>query len=335
MEIGGDYSWSVFPGAPVAPWPQPAVLYARGRDCIVGLARAGSLIWSTNQLWVPDYFCEDVAAAWQAAGVRVSNYNAMPGGVDGLPKGSPGDAVLVVNFFGVDNVEETTAKLMGAGYCVFEDHTHDPVGSAAAGSRAHYCLAALRKYLPITDGALLWSPQGLQLPEVPAERFDRHDGVAAMALKAAYESGQCNDKELKQRFRELQHAHHEQIEAGDAPLRPSIWSEAQLQSGLPLAWREQRDENARCLVNALSDAQGITTLFQDWGAGTVPYCVPVLFESEQARDSTRQALIASQVYPPVHWSLNQAEWDLAAALSRRILSLPCDHRYGVADMRRI
>ncbi|MEO0366727.1 MAG: hypothetical protein AAF265_14685, partial [Pseudomonadota bacterium] len=47
------------------------------------------------------------------------------------------------------------------------------------------------------------------------------------------------------------------------------------------------------------------------------------------------ALIASQVYPPVHWSLNQAEWDLAAALSRRILSLPCDHRYGVADMRRI
>ena len=335
MEIGGDFSWAVFPSEPLVPWPDRAAFFARGRDCIVALADSEHSTWETDTLWIPDYFCEDVAAAWEKAGVAIARYPAMPGYGGTRPPGKAGDAVLVVNFFGVDDLRETTEVLAADGYCVIEDHTHDPAGPGAVASRAHYSFAALRKYLPLTDGAILWSNGDEPLPDLPSCRFEQPTGVAAMTLKAMYEQGNCSDQALKRHFRYLQGLHHEQIEAGVAPLSPSAWAQTQLCRGVPVEWREKRHRNARHLVTTLSGQAGMGLLFADWHPDFVPFCVPVLFDAENQRDQARQVLISEGIYPPVHWQLSRPAWPPASALSKRILSLPCDHRYGEADMRRI
>ena len=79
-----------------------------------------------------------------------------------------------------------------------EDHTHDLLGSWAINSHADWCIASLRKSLPVPEGGMLWSPIGLRLPEAPAASEDNERIAAirweAMGLKARYLAGEQVEK---------------------------------------------------------------------------------------------------------------------------------------------
>jgi hypothetical protein len=72
-----------------------------------------------------------------------------------------------MNYFGLRTPPDLE---LPEGVEVLEDHSHDPVSAWAEQSSADFCLASLRKTLPINDGGALWSPVGHRLPPAPPDR---------------------------------------------------------------------------------------------------------------------------------------------------------------------
>ena len=150
-----------------------------------------------QRLWVPEYFCYDVIASLKEAGLELRYYADWPGKDDGENDNldlRQGDAILRVNYFGMRSYR-SVEKLPVP---VVEDHTHDLIGGWAMNSHADWCIASLRKTLPIPEGGMLWSPVGLRLPEMP-ERSEENERIAvtrweAMRLKARYLAGEDVEK---------------------------------------------------------------------------------------------------------------------------------------------
>jgi dTDP-4-amino-4,6-dideoxygalactose transaminase len=56
------------------------------------------------------------------------------------------------------------------------------------------------------------------------------------------------------------------------------------------------------------------------------------------RNKLKERLISQQIYPPIHWTLPQhitEHFPELQKLSSSILTIPCDQRYGLSDMKRI
>ena len=60
-EVGGEYHSPVETPRPFHPWPRPAVWYALGRHAVEALLD----FLRVRTLWLPDYFCHEVAVGWE------------------------------------------------------------------------------------------------------------------------------------------------------------------------------------------------------------------------------------------------------------------------------
>lgn len=68
----------------------------------------------------------------------------------------------------------------------------------------------------------------------------------------------------------------------------------------------------------------------------VPLFVPILVKKGY-RDSLRNYLIAHQIYCPVHWPVSEYHREVTKdgrIIYEEELSLVCDQRYSIADMKR-
>jgi dTDP-4-amino-4,6-dideoxygalactose transaminase len=92
-----------------------------------------------------------------------------------------------------------------------------------------------------------------------------------------------------------------------------------------------RQVNARRLAKALPDL----ALWPRETFEFAPTAFPIRVEN---RDAVAAALADEAIYCPVHWPdlpSDPAAFPAAHRLAGEMLSLPCDHRYGEADMARI
>jgi hypothetical protein len=243
--------------------------------------------------------------------------------------------VLAVNYFGVrDGRFWDDWQRHNPGAIVVEDHTHDPVSDWALHSKADFAFSSLRKTLPVSDGAILWSPAGRQLPTPPEDGDCLGSSLkfAAMVLKKKYL--EAPDPILKVVFRSLQMEGESCLTA--FPLRGlSSWSRALLAAGLPRMWRERREENVRCLLASLRSWQSGTPLFARWHAGQCPFNGILLCSSPEIREELRTRLLAADVYPAVHWPAGPGASRNTIELCSRILTIPVDQRYDTRDVERI
>jgi hypothetical protein len=104
-------------------------------------------------------------------------------------------------------------------------------------------------------------------------------------------------------------------------------------------WRTARKANFESFVAALGEVPGVRVLLPE-GDGCVPFNAVVVVETPDLRDALRAKLISKHIYPAVLWSLEEPvlKNDIPAKhieLSRCILNLHCDMRYGKNDMVRV
>lgn len=317
------------------PWEGRGTLFGSARHALVALLEHGAARDGWRRLWVPSYFCQDVVDALQVPGIELRGYPASPRGAE-WPRGlGAGDVLMAVNFFGL--ASRAPEYGVGAGARVIEDHTHDPWSAWAMASRADWCLASLRKTLPVPDGAVLWSPAGETLPQPPLTA--EHTGAAlekwaGMGLKALYLAGASVDKDA---YRALLVASESRLGSG-APSAISPVAAALLPALPTRTLRERRRSNAAALAAALEGAPGVEVLRPDSPAAC-PFSAVLVLASAELRQRVRAELIAARVYPAVLWPLEWATPDPAppehVELSRRMLSVHCDARYGEDDMRRV
>ena len=331
-EVGGEFHSPVETPRPFHPWPRPAVWYALGRHAVEALVD----LLRPRTLWLPDYFCHEVAVGWERlADVRV--YEDDPRWEE--PRwetlhAAPGDMVVAVDYFGVRG-EAGWEERSGAGaFVLVEDHSHDPFSPLAVASSADFAFSSLRKTLPVPDGAILWSPRGLDLPPQPREPADGSElKLAAMLLKGRYLAN-GGDEGLKERFRRLQIEGEERLARTSVAAASPAAREVVI-GGAPLPWRVRRADNALHLLGSLSGLQTAAPLFEEWPAGAAPLGVVLLFESHEVRDRVRETLREAGVYCPVHWPNERPASERVRDLSARVLTIPTDWRYSAADMERV
>ena len=309
--------------------------YADGRQALIHLYHNQG--W--QRLWVPEYFCYDVIASLREAGLNLCFYADFPGYSDdnrtleaiqrnGYFKSS--DAVLRVNYYGTRSYRSPERLWVPA---IIEDHTHDLIGGWAINSHADWCIASLRKTLPVPEGGMLWSPVGLRLPEKP-ERSEKNERIAAirweaMRLKARYLAGEDMEKSaFRSGFVDTEdffdHAH---VSALDGE------SQQYLGAFDVRDWYNQKRENWEQL-RGIKKA-GVRVIMPE-NMGCYPFSLVLLFESLDERDRVRKELIADQIYPAVLWDSPHcpAEGELFL-FSRGMLSIHCDGRYNSADIQQM
>jgi hypothetical protein len=336
-EMGGEFHWSGLPDGPRIPWPQPRTWFALGHAAGLAIWHQHSSRSPKTSLWVPDYFCPEVMGAWREAGVRVRYYSDDPRWPypdwDSLSPNSA-DLVLAVNYFGVRTGSAWQAWHRGhKDIVLMEDHSHDPLSDWVLNSKADYAFASLRKTFFAPDGAFLWSPRGHPLPPEPRNRNWSGSALklAAMIWKSEYLAGCEQGPVVKDTFRGFQVEGEKMLFKGrDSSISP--WSRALLEAGCPIRWRQQREGNVRLFLELVGGENGIEPLFVDWPAEHCPFNAVLIFSSHKHREVVRSGLIAANVYPSIHWMPMPDASTRSLDLSRRILTIPLDQRYGSQDV---
>ena len=339
-ENGSDFHWIGLPSVPDAgrahpvPWAS-GLLLSSGRDALRLVLSTGMRSRGWRRLWVPEYFCQQVTAALVRPGLELRLYADSPlYPAPPLPDASPGDAVLVVNYFGL---RSATRVAPSDGVDIIEDHSHDPTSSWAGSSSADFCVASLRKTLPIPDGGVVWSPRGHRLPAAPRIVNQRKRATASklagMLLKAMYlDNHDIERATYRALLVEGEQALHVPAVSGIGDVSRALVSAWPLR-----AWREARRRNHALLATRLAGVEGLRVLMPD-GEDTVPFSCVVLAESADRRERMRKWLIANRVFPAVLWPLDDTVLAVgveARGISRRILSIHCDGRYDASDIGRV
>ncbi len=341
-EQGSEFHWLAGTIATEpAPWDGIGRFFGSGRDALRVLLLYGQAKRGWRRLWLPAYFCQEVVAALISTGISVVIYDDGPqdtfSDLSVIPFVS-GDVVLRVNYFGLRSKSKLCPSPQGTAE-VIDDHTHDPWSDWARQSDADWCIASLRKTLPIPDGGVLWSPRGHLLPEAMPVTPKRENAslrkLAAMVLKTLYLEGRDVEKAI---FRQLAMSGEASIAAGAVSGMPE-WTAALVATFPVQAWRERRRDNHRLMCHALAKLPWVTVLPASESSGTCPFSAILVFDSAARRERVRHRLIEADVYPAILWPLEEpiveGIADVYCDLGRRMLSIHCDMRYDAVDIERV
>lgn len=304
--------------------------YADGRQALIHLYQTQD--W--DRLWVPEYFCYDVIESLKSAGIELRYYADYQGNDDSKTLDSiqrrghfhPRDAVLRMNYFGMRSYRSSRSLGIAA---IIEDHTHDLIGEWAHYSRADWCIASLRKALPIPEGGMLWSPVGHQLPDAP-KMSDDNERIAsvrweAMRLKLKYLNGDSVEKaQFRSGFIDTEPFFD------TAPVSSLDRNSKEFLCSFDVQdWYQKKKENWQLLSDIHKSG---VHLLRPESTGCNPFSLILLFDIPSERDRVRKALIDRDVYPAILWSIPCPTDGDIFLFSRRMLSVHCDARYSREDI---
>ncbi len=341
-EQGSDFSWDYFLEKDITTNQlfEKSLILGSGRCAVKLLISWGTNTHNWNRFWIPTYFCPEVTESIVSTGIRTEFYFDDPvntfniNAIDFMT----GDVILVNNLFGYRS-KPLYHSIPRNDIQIIEDHSHDPWSDWSLNSEADWCFSSLRKSLPISDGAILWSPQGHQLPEQPKitsnHYFASLEKYVGMLLKTYYLKGMPVDKEL---YRGFLINGEKQIGASESS-GITEFSKNQMYK-IPIGLiREKKKHNFDVLHKQLERLGVFQLLEPSRSQNSVPYSVILYFKSSRYREFFFTSLIKKRIYPAILWpeSKGQIHHFTAANIDfiNKMISIHCDYRYTDEDMNRV
>lgn len=305
------------------------VLLADGRQGIVALIRQEG--W--RRLWMPEYFCYRVIRyIKQQTGIDVVSYPDSPlendKSIVKKLRFEDGDALLRMNYFGMRELRSEADIPVP----VIEDHTHNLSGCWSLHSDADWCIASLRKTMPLPEGGMLWSPKGHQF-SAQIVRSETNQQMAekrwqAMQMKHDYLNGASLDKEA---FRMLYLETEEWFDTAELSLIDDRSRDYLGQLDIH-AWHSAKRRNWQLLCSLISDK---VQVLQPEKESCAMFSLVLLTDSHEQRDRLRLKLIKRSVYPAILWNVPDNVSKETRDFSQRMLSIHCDGRYNENDIRQL
>jgi len=279
-----------------------------------------------RRFWLPAYVCGELTAALDDSGTEVRYYpvrdNLEPDTGFLAERLERGDGVLGIDYFGRPsapawrNLIKATHGVLWVQDCAQAlDTGDDQFGDVRVYSS--------RKLMGVPDGGVLVDVHGILSPPV-LRPIEQDDFIEPYRLRAADPDG----RERERWYRACQAA--EAAMTADA-VAMSPLSEAILGSTAIAPLAARRTENYLYLFGELNDS----ALFFDPPAGWAPLGFPLLTESG---NGLCRYLAERHVFAPRHWRAlpsPSVEFPKEHCLSRSLVTLPCDQRYGLAEMERV
>ena len=304
------------------------VLFADGRHCIEALIR--QYCW--KRLWMPSYFCYNIIEYLQRkTGIEIVFYIDYPGNDDRKAISElcfqKGDVLFRMNYFGLRSFRSTKEIPVP----VIEDHSHDLIGDWARNSDADWCIASLRKIIPIPEGGIIWSPKGYKLDCNPGQSASNmalaQKRWLAMEEKGKYLAGLADNKDsFRGLYLETENALDDlEISCIDESSRTFLFH-------FDLdAWYMAKKRNWKVL-SELSSIKGITVVLPE-SEELTPFSCVILFKDHLERERVRRQLIEASIYPAVLWNVPENVDREVNSISKRMLSIHCDGRYNESEMQ--
>lgn len=301
------------------------VLSSSGRQCLIILIKKLGF----KRIWLPQYFCyEVIKSIRKETSVTVAFYEDYPYAENRLSAlfFCEGDVLIRTNYFGLNGFCTNS----GFPIPVIEDHTHDLIGEWASKSDADWCIASLRKTLPIPEGGVLWSPKGhlfdCSIVDTPENESMCERRWRAMDLKSKYLRGDFHDKDT---FRKLYLETEEEFESLELS---SIDKRSRdfLFTFDVIKWYEAKRRNWYLLKELV---HGDFTLLEPEKGKCNVFSFVMLFKDRKRRDEVRRFLITESVYPAILWNTPDNVSKEVKSFSERMLSIHCDGRYTEEDIK--
>lgn len=294
---------------------------------------AGELSPAISRIWMPDYCCGSMIAPFVAQGFQVSFYAAFEW--EQMEIDANAGAVLIMDYFGYLS-EQTVAfarRCKEAGMTVIADATQTAFSRSTLYDMADFVVCSYRKWLDCLC-AVVYSKNGFR----HSSETDEHPAYnetwrKAATLKERYiRTGEGDKQEFLNLYAR---ANHELSESymGYAANAAEV---AVMESADSAFIRTVRRENACYLMEQmqkLSETSDVQLLFDTMGTEDCPLFVPILLNVTH-RTAIRGELTANGIYCPVHWPIDGRYPYEETAYHKQELSLLCDQRYGMDEMKR-
>ena len=307
-------------------------LYASGRHAIESVIRQEG--W--KRIWIPAYFCYEVIDAIAETGIKIMLYDDSPTNqydddtVHSLSF-QDGDVLLRMNYFGIRSKRDNENIPVP----IIEDHSHDLCSDWSLNSNADWCVASIRKILPIAAGGILWSPKKLVLPnsirltdECKAMAELRYE---AMQMKRDYLRGAavCKDD-----FRVKYIQSEEQIGVLELSAIDEVSNNIVRNMNIRM-WSHLKAENWHLAYSLLKNRFEILhPENKDYWRDS--FSLIIVCDNMEERNALRKYLISNSIYPAVLWSIPEySNFKEAADFSHRMLSVHCDARYSKKQIKQM
>lgn len=307
-----------------------------GRNVFLVNARSGIRLLVNQlrppQVWIPSYLCHTISSAIDPKMTVISfyevDYDLTVRSDQWVSEVKSGDLVLFIDYFGFSYDRRLAGLVKEKGAWVLEDACQALLSSQVGGAPSDFVLFSLRKWIGVPDGGILRLPEGFPLDgislEAPANTWWLKI-LHATLLRREFDDG-LTVRDWFKLFREAEDA------APTGHYAMSQLSRAIIENSVDYSIIvERRRDNYRTLLTRLASHAIFPSLERD----VVPLGFPVRVAK---RDAVRQALFEKQIYPPVHWAIEGVvppEYEGSHRLAGRIMTLPCDQRYGPEDMDRM
>jgi hypothetical protein len=300
---------------------RPYVAFSNARSAFAALVAA----FPQATVWLPAFLCCDMAQA--ALATRTRFYPVGEGFEPDLRPvetgAAAGDLVLVATYFGLplsEAVCEFTGRRRDLRFVEDRAHALD----AGLGVEHGWRLYSPRKLLGVADGGLLVAIDGAAVLPRPAGPANATLWTAPL-MRSADPLGRRST---------VWHAANQAKEAG-----MTVGREAITRRSLAILSRTSLPglASARSRNWALLDRRlkAWSALPANPGAPPLGY---VLRLEPGLRDKLLGALHAKRIFAAVHWANIAAppgDFHREHQWSRELITLPCDHRYGEAEMEQI
>lgn len=307
-------------------------------DRIISLVNARSCIsilielLTPTKVWLPSYLCDSLLTAVKRRPTRIKFYKvtydlSLPS-LDWMNEVEAGDLVISIDYFGfIGEWQSWAPALRERGVWILEDACQALL-TQKVGEFSDFVLFSPRKFLGVPDGGILFVNYRFNFPTI-----DLDAPPAEWWLKALFATILRRDFDIRgdnRRWFQLFQDVEKQQPTGRFSM--SEFSHTLLLHNFDFAKvSRQRITNFQALASELSDI----ALFSNLPHGIVPLGFPICTKK---RDQIRQSLFAHEIYPPIHWVIQNIVPTCFSdnhRLSAEIMTLPCDQRYGVADMERM
>ena len=282
---------------------------------------------------MPAWCCDSMISPFLERGITVSFYDVCyERGRLRLLLDTVGtvDVFYLTNYFGYKNTlqVETVKQIKRKGSVILYDRTHaflmDDMNYRTV---ADYSFSSIRKWMGVVCGAVL---DGLY--DIPALRGCNYINSKKLAMREKYRYLTGDTSIVKDDYLAAfgEFSHHLSYDYRNYEMDKLSYTLYKQEDMLAMGRR--RKENASFIHENLKEVQFVSEITDN----DTPLFVPVLFESKEQRDIVRRKLIEQQIYCPIHWPQpNQipTEYKVNDIVSRE-LSLICDQRYGLSEMKR-
>jgi dTDP-4-amino-4,6-dideoxygalactose transaminase len=298
---------------------------------------------SPRRALLPLYTCQSVILPFIKHGFDISFYDCNKdlsvnevSFYDKL-KACESGLVLFHTYFGFDTIKSLRPNYheLRKKVVIIEDITHS-LYSNFPKSGAHYYIASIRKWFAIPDGAVAISTD----QEINHSKSGIHEKLVKQnieAIRLKYQYTKKPEPSLKERYRELFYASEDLLDKDCNFYLMSDISKTILSKVIEKELCESRRRNYLFLNEHLIDHPHVTPVFKKLPVEIIPLYLPVFVNGD--RTHLQKYLAEREIYCPIHWPIPTVckgqMTDNSKKIYNNILSIPCDQRYNLRDMKRI